>query len=77
MKGHRDKDFERVLAAAARLQEILPEAVLVGGIPHDLSQVELKHYRRLAVRWRSWGAVLAASRNLSAEVLDRLAREGR
>ena len=38
--------------------------------PYDLSEVDLRHYRRLAARWRDWNNVVAAARALAAGVLD-------
>ena len=45
--------------------------------PYDLDQVDLRHYRKLAVRWRDWDAVVAACRELAGRMLDALAREER
>lgn len=45
--------------------------------PYDLSEVDLRHYRKLEERWRDWGRVVAAARALASDVLDLVAREGR
>lgn len=41
--------------------------------PYDLSDVDLRHYRKLDRRWRSWDAVEAACQRLAADVLDAIA----
>lgn len=41
--------------------------------PYDLSEVDLRHYRKLEDRWRDWHSVVAACRALGAEILDRSA----
>lgn len=43
--------------------------------PYDLSEVDLKHYRRLAPRWQVWPNVVAAARTIAADVLESLAAE--
>lgn len=43
--------------------------------PYDRSDVDLAHYRKLERRWRGWDAVVAATRELAAEVLDVVAEE--
>ncbi|HKY25198.1 MAG TPA: hypothetical protein VJM07_08575 [Gaiella sp.] len=40
--------------------------------PYDLSDVDLRTYRRLAEPWRSWDAVAAACASLAAAMLDEL-----
>jgi len=40
--------------------------------PGDLSEVDLVSYRRLERRWRDWGAVTDACRNVALRVLDLL-----
>jgi hypothetical protein len=37
--------------------------------------VDLAHYRKLERRWRDWDAVVAATRELAAELLDVVAEE--
>jgi hypothetical protein len=84
---------DRVLAAAARLQQLVPDAVLVGGTavalhvghresldddhvvptPFDLSEIDLRSYRRLGARWHDWGAVQDVCRGVAVRVLDRVA----
>ncbi len=49
---------------------------LADPLPYDLSEVDLRHYRKLDRRWRDWGNVAAAARRLAADVLDLVAREG-
>jgi len=44
--------------------------------PYDLSDVDLRAYRRLDERWRDWGAVAAACRSLAAGMLTGLTEEG-
>jgi hypothetical protein len=44
--------------------------------PYDLDRVDLPHYRALEPRWQDWGAVVAACRALSAEMLDLMAGRG-
>lgn len=46
---------------------------LADPVPYDLSEVDLRHYRRLARRWRDWRNVAGASRALAADMLDRIA----
>lgn len=41
--------------------------------PYDLSDVDLRHYRKLDRRWRDWSNVAAASRQLAADVLGLVA----
>lgn len=41
--------------------------------PYDLDDVDLKHYRRLELRWRDWTTVADAFRALSVAMLDELA----
>jgi hypothetical protein len=43
--------------------------------PYDRSDVDLAHYRKLEPRWRDWDAVVGATRELAAEVLDVVAEE--
>ena len=43
--------------------------------PGDLSEVDLRSYRRLDARWQDWGAVADACRRVAADVLDRLVEE--
>ncbi len=43
--------------------------------PYDLSEVDLKHYRRLAPRWQEWSNVVAAARDIATDVLEALAKE--
>ena len=44
--------------------------------PYDLSEVDLRHYRRLDPSLRVWEKVVAASRALAMDVLDLVAGEG-
>lgn len=44
--------------------------------PYDLSEVDLRHYRRLAPRWRSWPAVGDACRELALDIVAVRAAEG-
>lgn len=55
---------------AAQLVRQLAEPV-----PYDLDAVELPRYRGLAARWHDWDTVVAASRALAADVLERIAAE--
>jgi hypothetical protein len=41
--------------------------------PYDVSDVDLRHYRRLERRWRDWDAVRTASQRLAADALDKIA----
>lgn len=43
--------------------------------PYDLSEVDLRSYRRLEPRWREWSAVTDASAALAAAMLTALAEE--
>lgn len=43
--------------------------------PYDLSDVDLRSYRRLDPRWRDWSAVTAAAAALAAAMLTALAEE--
>lgn len=45
-------------------------------MPYDVSEVDLRHYRKLQTRWRSWENVVAASRSLAADVLELVAVQG-
>lgn len=40
--------------------------------PYDLSEVDLRHYRKLDRRWRDWATVVKAARLLAAGLLDLL-----
>ena len=42
--------------------------------PYDLSDIDLKRYRKLDPRWRDWDRVADACRHLAADVLDLIAR---
>lgn len=44
-------------------------------LPYDLSDVDLRTYRRLDPRWREWDAVAAACSELASCMLSRLASE--
>ncbi|MGH2768015.1 MAG: hypothetical protein ACRDIF_03550 [Actinomycetota bacterium] len=55
---------------AAQLAKQLAEPA-----PYDLSEVDLRHYRRLASRWQDWAAVVEACRRISLLMLDRTSRE--
>ena len=80
-------DWELVLSSAARLQRILPDAVLVGGtasaiharhrfsndaLPYDLKEAELDEYRNLQPRWQDWQTVKATCAQLAIRILDRV-----
>lgn len=80
-------DWELVLSSAARLQRILPDAVLVGGtasaihaghrfsndaLPYDLKEAELDEYRNLQPRWRDWQTVKATCAQLAIRIFDRV-----
>jgi len=39
--------------------------------PYDLSEVDLRHYRRLEPRWRDWTSVADACRALAVAMLER------
>lgn len=41
--------------------------------PYDLSEVDLRRYRRLEERWRTWEAVAGACSTIALRMLDRLA----
>lgn len=41
--------------------------------PYDLSDVDLRRYRKLKKRWRDWDEVVRACRGLAARMLDTLA----
>ena len=43
--------------------------------PDDLSESDLRSYRRLDTRWQDWGAVADLCRGVAARVLDLVARE--
>jgi hypothetical protein len=43
--------------------------------PDDLTQVDLRSYRRLDRRWQHWGAVCAVCRGVAVRVLDREAQD--
>jgi hypothetical protein len=68
-------DWELVLSSAARLQRILPEAVLVGGtnaVPYDLEETELSEYKSLHPRWHEWDAVKVACSHIAIVIFDRV-----
>ncbi|MGH2726299.1 MAG: hypothetical protein ACRDKS_04910 [Actinomycetota bacterium] len=48
---------------------------LADPLPYDLSDVDLRHYRKLDRRWRDWGNVVSATRRLAADVLDLVAEQ--
>ena len=41
--------------------------------PFDLSEIDLRSYRRLGARWHDWGAVQDVCRGVAVRVLDRVA----
>jgi hypothetical protein len=43
--------------------------------PYDLSDVDLRRYRRLEPRWQDWTAVADACRAMAVAMLDRVAEE--
>jgi hypothetical protein len=43
--------------------------------PYDLSDVDLRHYRRLDPRWQEWGGVVEACGRLATGMLDVVAGE--
>ena len=44
--------------------------------PYDLSDVDLRSYRRLEPRWQDWKAVVSACRELAAAMLTHRAEDG-
>ena len=44
-------------------------------LPYDLSEIDLRHYRRLAPRWQEWQSVVTAARAVAIAMLDRLAED--
>lgn len=79
MSANTQPDWERLLIAAARLQRILPGAVLVGGtasaiharhrFSNDADHV-LAEYRNLDSRWESWGTVNDMCAHLATMIFD-------
>ena len=43
--------------------------------PYDLSEVDLRHYRRLLQRWQDWGEVVGVCRSLAVDTLRLSAQE--
>jgi hypothetical protein len=44
-------------------------------LPGDLSEVDLRSYRKLDRRWQDWGSVTEVCRRVAVRVLDRFAEE--
>ena len=63
---NREPSWDDVLAAAARLQRLVPDAVLVGGTAA---------YRHLEKRWQDWDDIARACEALAVAMLDRLSEE--
>ena len=80
---------ERAARVALELDDYYEDQVGAGGkriatqlarqlaqpLPYDLSDVDLRSYRRLDPRWRVWSAVTEASGALAAAMLTELAEE--
>jgi len=98
LRRNATRDYLDVVALAKRMGAAAPDGILgmdgyyqdqlgPGGLrvatqvarqlaepaPYDLSETDLRHYRRLDRRWRDWKAVAEACRSLAVEVLDRVA----
>lgn len=71
-------DWELVLSSAARLQRILPDAVLVGGTAsaihaeHRFSRDADHVLTDLHPRWHDWRAVQATCAHVAAVIFDRI-----
>jgi len=66
-------DWERVLSAASRLQQILPVAVLVGGTAAAVyADAGLAEYKNLAARWHQWSNIKAACAKLAELIFDKI-----
>ena len=77
-------DWEQVLSSAARLQRLLPEAVLAGESalqqmlvqlsspkPYDLDGTILSEYNSLESRWHDWDGVRAICARAATVIFDR------
>jgi hypothetical protein len=77
-------ELVRVLESAARLQEAVPDAVLVGGSAaalwanhrfshdhdHDHDHDQLGQYKGLDARWTDWRNVTGVCRSLAVEMVQ-------
>lgn len=71
-----DEYYEDQIGPGGRRVATQVAKQLADPVPYDLSDVDLRHYRKLQHRWREWGNVVAAARRLAADVLDLVAAEG-
>jgi hypothetical protein len=70
-----DDYYQDQLGTGGRRVATQLAAQLAVPAPYDLSDVDLRTYRQLEVRWRDWDQVVAACRRLAHGMLDRLAAE--
>lgn len=70
-----DAYYEDQLGAGGRRIATQLAKQLAEPSPFDLSDVDLRRYRRLARRWQDWQTVVLACEELAVAMLDRLAEE--
>jgi hypothetical protein len=73
--GELDAYYEDQLGAGGRRVATQLAKQLAEPAPFDLSEVDLRRYRRLERRWQDWENVAQACDDLAAAMLDRLAEE--
>jgi len=70
-----DAYYEDQLGAGGRRIATQLARQLAEPVPYDLSDVDLRAYRRLAKRWQDWDNVTRACEALAVAMLDRLSGE--
>ncbi len=69
-----DEYYEDQLGAGGRRVATQLARQLAEPAPYDLSDLDLRTYRRLDERWRDWGAVASACGSLASRMLGALSR---
>jgi hypothetical protein len=67
-----DEYYEDQQGAGGRRVATQLAKQLADPAPYDLSEVDLRHYRELAPRWRRWDAVRDACRDLAVRMVETL-----
>jgi len=70
-----DSYYEDQLGAGGRRIATQLAKQLAEPTPYDLSDVDLREYRRLDERWQDWDTVARACEALAVAMLDRLSEE--
>jgi hypothetical protein len=64
-------DWEQVLSAAARLQQL--QIQLANPLPYDLEETRLAEYKNLAPKWQNWQVVKDTCKHCATALFDRVA----